>query len=130
MSVLTKSMGVAGEDQMNSSFAFYSSFQSNLLVDGLAKQTGWGHAWNRFAGPLSCRHQPHQCAVTPLLPPAWWEGEWQSPISRDVRRLEAYGVQLTQTGRVIGSSIETYCKKREDRVKIIHVFGSCSGAKC
>ncbi|XP_020581909.1 uncharacterized protein LOC110025660 isoform X2 [Phalaenopsis equestris] len=118
------------EDQMDSSFAFYSSFQSNLLVDGLSKQIGWGHAWNRFAGPLSCCRQPHQCAITPLLPPAWWDGDWQSPIQRDVRRLEAYGVRLTQNGRVIDGSLETYCKKREDHVETIRVFGSCSGTKC
>ncbi|KAH0464415.1 hypothetical protein IEQ34_007201 [Dendrobium chrysotoxum] len=119
-----------GEHQMNSSFVFYSSFQSNLLVDGLAKQTGWGHVWNRFAGPLSCRHQPNQCTITPLLPPAWWDGDWQSPIPRDVRRLEAYGVQLTKNGRVVDSSLESYCKRREDHVRTIHVFGSCSGTKC
>ncbi|PKU72763.1 uncharacterized protein LOC110114231 isoform X1 [Dendrobium catenatum] len=119
-----------GEHQMNSSFVFYSSFQSKLLVDGLAKQIGWGHVWNRFAGPLSCRRQPHQCTITPLLPPAWWDGDWQSPIPRDVRRLEAYGVQLTKNGRVIDSSLESYCKNREDHVRIIRVFGSCSGTKC
>ncbi|KAJ6302279.1 hypothetical protein OIU77_016378 [Salix suchowensis] len=79
-----------GENSNGSSFSFLSSFQSNLLADGLRLQVGWGHVWNRFAGPLSCKNQPNQCAFTPLLPPAWWDGLWQSPIPRDVRRLEAF----------------------------------------
>ncbi|PKA51303.1 hypothetical protein AXF42_Ash002666 [Apostasia shenzhenica] len=99
---------------MNSSFSFLSSFQSNLLAGGLANQVGWGHAWNRFAGPLSCRHQRHQCAFTPLLPSGWWDGDWQSPIPRDIRRLRAFGVQLNQTGHVIDGSLESYCARRKD----------------
>ncbi|RVW45181.1 hypothetical protein CK203_067600 [Vitis vinifera] len=66
-------------------FSFFSSFQSNLLVEGLVTQVGWGHVWNRFAGPLSCHSQSNQCAHTPLLPPAWWDGLLQSPIPRDIR---------------------------------------------
>ncbi|XP_041989307.1 uncharacterized protein LOC121740755 [Salvia splendens] len=57
---------------LNSSITFPSSFQSPLLSEGLKRQIGWGHVWNRFAGPLSCRGQPSQCALTPILPPAWF----------------------------------------------------------
>ncbi|KAK1356129.1 hypothetical protein POM88_049385 [Heracleum sosnowskyi] len=64
-----------GEDHISASnFTFFSSFHSNLLTDGLRHQVGWGHAWNRFAGPLSCDNQPNQCSLTPLLPLAWWDG--------------------------------------------------------
>ncbi|XP_010929599.1 uncharacterized protein [Elaeis guineensis] len=119
-----------GENPPGSSFSFFSSFHSNLLVDGLKNQIGWGHIWNRFAGPFSCRHQPHQCAFTPLLPPAWWDGEWQSPIPRDIRRLEAYGVKLTDTGKVDESSLQTFCKSRKDHVKTIQIFGQCKNSKC
>ncbi|KAK8944645.1 hypothetical protein KSP39_PZI007524 [Platanthera zijinensis] len=120
------------EDPVNpSSFAFLSSFHSNLVVDGLSRQVGWGHAWNRFAGPLSCRRQPHQCAFTPLLPFAWWDTKWQSPVPRDIRRLQAYGVELTENGQVIDNALETYCKKRKEHIKIVHVFGSsCGGTYC
>ncbi|OVA09617.1 hypothetical protein BVC80_9101g145 [Macleaya cordata] len=101
------------------SFSFLSSFQSNLLAEGLRNQVGWGHVWNRFAGPLSCRHQPNQCASTPLLPPGWWDGEWQSPLSRDIRRLEAFGVQLTGFGQVNESHLLSFCKFRKDVVKTL-----------
>ncbi|KAF2322930.1 hypothetical protein GH714_032137 [Hevea brasiliensis] len=89
-----------GENSTGSSFSFLSSFQSNLLTGGLKLQVGWGHVWNRFAGPLSCRNQPNQCAFTPLLPPAWWDGLWQSPIPRDIRRLMAFGIKLSGFGTV------------------------------
>ena len=84
----------------DANFTFLSRIHSNLLVDGLSTQSGWGHVWNRYAGPLSCPCQPHQCALTPLLPHAWWDGQWQSPISREVRRLLDYGVRLSNTGEV------------------------------
>ncbi|KAF3973041.1 hypothetical protein CMV_003508 [Castanea mollissima] len=100
-------------------FSFLSSFQSNLLEEGLRLQVGWGHVWNRFAGPLSCRHQPSQCAFTPLLPPAWWEGLWQSPIPRDIRRLAAYGVQLSGFGTVDEDYLQSFCKSRKTVVKTV-----------
>lgn len=112
-----------GDDPTSSNFSFFSSFQSNLLVDGLANQIGWGHLWNRFAGPLSCRNQYHQCAFTPLLPSAWWDGEWQSPIPRDIRRLQAYGVHLAGDGKVVEGSVESYCRSRNDQVKTMKLFG-------
>ncbi|KAK1271593.1 hypothetical protein QJS04_geneDACA012544 [Acorus gramineus] len=105
-----------------SRFSFLSSFQSNLLTDGLSKQIGWGHAWNRFAGPLSCRHQEQQCAFTPLLPLAWWDGPWQSPIPRDIYRLQTYGVRLSYTGEVLEGNLQSYCSSRKEVVKTAPVF--------
>ncbi|KAF6137954.1 hypothetical protein GIB67_041827 [Kingdonia uniflora] len=104
-------------------FSFFSSFQSNLLSDGLVKQVGWGHVWNRFAGPLSCHNQINQCALTPFLPPAWWDGTWQSPIPRDVRRLEAFGVQLTGFGLVNETRLQSFCNTRKNSVRTIRIFG-------
>ncbi|XP_051119385.1 uncharacterized protein LOC127243415 isoform X2 [Andrographis paniculata] len=98
-----------------SSIAFLSSFQSNALSEGLKNQVGWGHAWNRFAGPLSCRGQAGQCAPTPILPPAWWDGLWQSPIPRDSRRMEAYGVRLTGLGTFDGTHLNDFCRARGER---------------
>lgn len=114
--------GFTGKDPSGTNFKFFSSFQSNLLVDGLRNQIGWGHIWNRFAGPLSCRHQSHQCALTPLLPPAWWDGEWQSPIPRDIQRLKSYGVTLTENGDVVESHLQAFCRSREDRVKTLKII--------
>ncbi|OMO99403.1 hypothetical protein COLO4_13307 [Corchorus olitorius] len=108
-----------GENSTASSFSFLSSFQGNLLAEGLKLQIGWGHAWNRFAGPLSCRGQPNQCALTPLLPPAWWDGLWQSPIPRDINRLEQYGVQLTGFGTTDENQIRSFCSTRKTIVKTI-----------
>ncbi|CAA6659997.1 unnamed protein product [Spirodela intermedia] len=107
-----------------SGFSFFSSIHSNLLERGLGSQAGWGHVWNRFAGPLSCHRQRHQCAATPLMPPAWWDGRWQSPLSRDVRRLRAYGVHLTEAGEVIESSLRGHCRHRKEVVRtfpILHI---------
>ncbi|XP_010237706.1 uncharacterized protein LOC100841271 isoform X2 [Brachypodium distachyon] len=106
----------------SANFTFLSSIHSNLLVDGLSTQVGWGHIWNRFAGPLSCQHQPHQCALTPLLPHAWWDGQWQSPIARDVRRLLEYGVRIANTGEVDEKHLASHCESRKDHVKRYHVL--------
>lgn len=96
-----------------SSFTYLSSFQSNLLSGGLKNQIGWGHVWNRFAGPLSCHKQSNQCAFTPILAPAWWDGLWQSPIPRDVHRMEAYGIQLSGLGTVDEDRLLSYCTSRK-----------------
>lgn len=104
-----------------SKFSFFSSFQSNLLREGLHNQIGWGHVWNRFSGPLSCHGQPKQCALTPLLPPAWWDGNLQSPIPRDIRRLEQYGVKLSSFGIVDEKVLNSFCKSRKTSVKTIQV---------
>ncbi|XWS30537.1 hypothetical protein CRYUN_Cryun24cG0126200 [Craigia yunnanensis] len=108
-----------GENSTASSFSFLSSFQGNLLAEGLKLQVGWGHVWNRFAGPLSCRGQSNQCAFTPLLPPAWWEGLWQSPIPRDIHRLEQYGVQLSGFGTTDGNQLRSFCSSRKNIVKTV-----------
>ncbi|KAI3417948.1 uncharacterized protein J3R85_014083 [Psidium guajava] len=111
-----------GDDSVSSDFSFLSSFQSNLLSEGLGNQVGWGHVWNRFAGPLSCRGQPHQCAFTPLLPPAWWDGLWQSPIPRDIRRLAAYGIKLSGFGTSDENHLLSFCKSRKETVKTVSVL--------
>ncbi|CAO2831260.1 unnamed protein product [Amaranthus hypochondriacus] len=98
------------------SFVFLSSFQRNLLKRGLRNQIGWGHAWNRFAGPLSCQRQAQQCAYTPLLPPGWWDGIWQSPITRDIRRLRMYGVKLSGLGTIDEEHLQSYCKLKKSIV--------------
>ncbi|GAU23221.1 hypothetical protein TSUD_172490 [Trifolium subterraneum] len=100
-------------------FSFFSSFQSNLLTDGLKNQIGWGHVWNRYAGPLSCPNQSNQCAFTPLLPPAWWDGLWQSPIPRDTKRLAFYGVQLSGFGNVDNNFLQNYCNSRKTVVRTV-----------
>uniref|UniRef100_A0A0A9DFL7 Uncharacterized protein n=1 Tax=Arundo donax TaxID=35708 RepID=A0A0A9DFL7_ARUDO len=111
-----------GHEPSGANFKFLSSIHSNLLVEGLLTQVGWGHIWNRYAGPLSCQHQVHQCALTPLLPPAWWDGQWQSPIPRNVRRLLEYGVRLSNTGEVAERRLVSYCRSRKDHVKRYHVL--------
>ena len=122
---------ISGENHASASnFTFFSSFHSNILTNGLRHQVGWGHVWNRFAGPLSCDNQPNQCAITPLLPPGWWDGIWQSPILRDMHRMEAYGVKLNKLGKVDTNRLQSYCKSRKDVVRTISVIPPCSGSKC
>ncbi|XP_068651874.1 uncharacterized protein [Aristolochia californica] len=107
-----------GEDSAISlNFSFFSSFHSNLLVNGLRNQVGWGHVWNRYGGPLSCPQQSNQCAYTPLLPSAWWDDEWQSPIARDVRRLRQYGVHLTNSGEIDETHLKSFCMSRKDIIR-------------
>ncbi|KAA0046256.1 uncharacterized protein E6C27_scaffold284G00590 [Cucumis melo var. makuwa] len=108
-----------GNKSTGSDFSFLSSFQSNLLREGLKNQVGWGHIWNRFAGPLSCSSQPNQCAITPLLPPAWWDGIWQSPIPRDIKRMENYGVHLTSFGTVDEDGLRSFCYAKKNVLRTI-----------
>ncbi|KAK6912941.1 hypothetical protein RJ641_022542 [Dillenia turbinata] len=110
-----------GENSGASGFAFFSSFQHSLLADGLQSQLGWGHAWNRFAGALSCRNQSNQCAFTPLLPLAWWDGLWQSPSPRDIRRLSLYGIHLTGFGTFDEHNLTLFCNTRKNAVKTVQV---------
>ncbi|XP_065868092.1 uncharacterized protein [Euphorbia lathyris] len=110
------------ENSTGSDFAFLSSFQSNLLADGLRLQIGWGHAWNRFAGPLSCRKQADQCAFTPLLPPAWWDGLWQSPTPRDMRRLAAFGIKLSGFGTVDEDHLQSFCNSKKSTLRTVLVL--------
>ncbi|XP_057832157.2 uncharacterized protein LOC131042848 isoform X2 [Cryptomeria japonica] len=100
-------------------FSFYSSFQSTLLVEGLGNQIGWGHAWNRFGGQLSCHNQTDQCALTPLLPPGLWDGPWQSPIRRDIHRLNNFGVHLTEKGEFSETKLLSFCKSRKVPVNTV-----------
>ncbi|EMS66549.1 hypothetical protein TRIUR3_34732 [Triticum urartu] len=37
-----------GHEPSGANFTFLSSIHSNLLVDGLSTQAGWGHAWSSF----------------------------------------------------------------------------------
>lgn len=111
-------------------FSFISSFQNNLLYRGLQNQVGWGHVWNRFAGRLSCHRQPNQCAVTPVLPPGWWDGLWQSPVARDIRRMESYGVKLTEFGTIDENRLRAHCKARKTIVRTIRITRQCIGLKC
>jgi hypothetical protein len=111
-----------GHDPTGANFTFLSSIHSNLLVNGLSAQVGWGHIWNRYAGPLSCLRQLHQCALTPLLPPGWWDGQLQSPVPRDVRRLLEYGVWLSNTGEVDERHLAAHCRSRKDHVKRYHIL--------
>ncbi|KAJ0111975.1 hypothetical protein Patl1_03079 [Pistacia atlantica] len=111
-----------GDNSTGLSFSFLSSFQSNLLREGLRFQTGWGHIWNRFAGPLSCHNQPHQCAFTPLLPPAWWDGLWQSPLPRDIQRLAAYGIQLSGFGTIDDNKLQSFCSSKKNSVKTVTII--------
>lgn len=119
--ILHTFLSFSGDNSAGSSFSFLSSFQNNLLREGLRFQVGWGHVWNRFAGPLSCHNQGNQCAFTPLLPPAWWDGLWQSPLQRDINRLELYGVQLTGFGTTDEIHLQSFCNSRKYAVKTIPI---------
>ncbi|MCO5561243.1 hypothetical protein L7F22_014864 [Adiantum nelumboides] len=101
---------------------FYSSFQPPLLAEGLAGQRGWGHVWRHFAGALSCKNQTAQCADTPLLPYAWWEGPWQSPAPRDVQRMLAYGVKLSEGGHVEENSLPKTCTSRKSPLETVQLM--------
>ncbi|RZB47201.1 hypothetical protein D0Y65_051011 [Glycine soja] len=106
-----------------SKFAQSSSARWNYLCSinrciGCNTQSGiklvWGHVSNRYAGPLSCHNQTNQCAFTPLLPPGWWDGLWQSPIQKDINRLAAYGIKLSGLGTVDYDSLQNYCSTRKN----------------
>ncbi|VVA17844.1 PREDICTED: Rhamnogalacturonate lyase family [Prunus dulcis] len=116
-----------GDKPTGSNFAFLSSFQGDLLREGLRFQIGWGHVWNRFAGPLAplppcplgCHNQPNQCPFTQLLPPAWWDGLWQFPLPRDIKKLAEYGIQLSRFGTIDENYLDTFCSTRKVVVKTV-----------
>ncbi|KAL1819336.1 hypothetical protein ACET3Z_014205 [Daucus carota] len=112
VAALAAANSLAENSSASSSFSFFSSFQSSLLTEGLRNQIGWGHVWSRFAGPLSCHNQTTQCAYTPLLPPAWWDGLWQSPLPRDIRKMDAYGIQLSSLGTFDEEHLKSSCALR------------------
>ncbi|KAI8017670.1 hypothetical protein LOK49_LG04G03493 [Camellia lanceoleosa] len=119
---LIAALAMAHTPVEDSRFLFMSSFQSNLLSEGLGIQIGWGHVWNRFAGPLSCHNQSTQCAFTPILPPAWWDGLWQSPTPRDVKRMQAYGIQLSGFGTFDDDHLHSFCNSRKNVVRTVPVM--------
>jgi hypothetical protein len=89
--------------------ALYSSFQRDLVAQGLMKQSGWGHAWRTFGGKLGCKNQPPQCARTPLLPYAWWDAPWQSPTSRDIHILRNMGIEIDDVGNIDERTLDGFC---------------------
>ncbi|CAI9109237.1 OLC1v1009022C1 [Oldenlandia corymbosa var. corymbosa] len=121
IAALAAAYQLADNSSAGSDFTYLSSFQSNLLSEGLKNQIGWGHVWNRFAGPLSCSEQTNQCAFTPVLPPAWWDGLWQSPTPRDVRRMEAYGIRLSQLGTVDEDYLHSFCVSNKKKTTTLTV---------
>ncbi|GFS34353.1 hypothetical protein Acr_00g0033490 [Actinidia rufa] len=62
------------------------------------------------------KNQSDQCALTPLLSPAWWDGLWQSPTPRDIRRMHAYGIQLSGFGTFDEQLLLSYCTARKNVV--------------
>lgn len=93
---------------------YYSSLQSNLLASGLASQSGWGHTWRPFGGKLGCRNQAAQCARTALLPYAWWDAPWQSPISGDVTKLRGVA-GIDAIGQVSERRMDQFCAEARRR---------------
>ncbi|CAK9257830.1 unnamed protein product [Sphagnum jensenii] len=87
---------------------YYSSFQRSVVSEGLASQSGWGHTWRPFGGKLGCKNQVPQCAQTALLPYAWWDAPWQSPLSRDIRRLRPIA-NIDEMGQVSESHMDKFC---------------------
>lgn len=108
-----------GDDGDQQGFAFHSSFQEHLLERGLQRQSGRGYAWHTFGGMLSCLSQHRQCALTPLLPYAWWDAPWQAPVGLHVRKLRAVGLLVTSDGEVSPFAVKEFCRLHEDVVPVI-----------
>lgn len=96
------------------SFAYYTSFQPNLVSSGLASQSGWGFTWRPFGGKLGCRNQVAQCALTALMPYAWWDAPWQSPISADIRKVQPFA-GIDSSGQVSERQMDKYCEQARRR---------------
>lgn len=111
----------------NSTFAYYSSFQPALVFSGLSGQSGWGHTWRPFGGRLGCRKQAAQCARTPLLPYAWWDAPWQSPILADIRKLQGVA-NIDAAGQVSERHLEKFCSiaKRRPLMLVTLAIPVCS----
>lgn len=97
-------------DGSSNGYQFYSSFHAGLLVRGLRKQSGRGHGWHTFGGPLSCHKQERQCSLTSLLPYAWWDAPWQSPLKVQVKSLRSIRFNVTAEGRVTRRTVERFCE--------------------
>ncbi|KAH7404775.1 hypothetical protein KP509_15G042000 [Ceratopteris richardii] len=120
-------LGINGD---NHPLKFYSSFQAPLIAEGLAGQRGWGHTWRRFGGRLSCTNQTRQCAETPILPYAWWDGPWQSPLPRDNKKMLVYGVKVLESGQVEEDSLPRMCRLRKATLETLQlVLPSCKQLK-
>eukprot|EP00850_Spirogloea_muscicola_P016721 SM000138S00028 [mRNA] locus=s138:116734:122292:+ [translate_table: standard] len=115
----------------NKGFVFWSCFNKAVLDHGLLRQGGRGHAWHTFGGPLSCPRQPAQCAMTPLLPYAWWDAPWQSLTGRDMRKLRQIGIKVTSEGVVTQSKVNGFCKlRRSALIKIVKLaLPTCKALK-
>lgn len=97
------------DDDAHLPCALYSSFQPELVAQGLVKQSGWGHAWRTFGGRLGCKNQSSQCARTPLLPYAWWDAPWQSPTSRDIHLMRNMGIEIDEEGNIAENTLDRFC---------------------
>ncbi|KAG0612210.1 hypothetical protein M758_6G010300 [Ceratodon purpureus] len=93
--------------------ALFSSFHPDLVAQGLMKQSGWGHAWRTFGGRLGCKNQAAQCARTPLLPYAWWDAPWQSPIKRDIYIMRGMGIEVDEVGTISEETLDRFCESHE-----------------
>jgi hypothetical protein len=93
---------------------YYSSFQQSLVVQGLASQAGWGYSWRPFGGRLGCKDQVTQCAATALLPYAWWDAPWQSPLPRDFHRLKGIA-DIDETGQISELHLDKFCATAQKR---------------
>jgi hypothetical protein len=93
---------------------YYSSFQQSLVVQGLASQAGWGYSWRPFGGRLGCKDQVTQCAATALLPYAWWDAPWQSPLPRDFHRLKGIA-DIDETGQISELHLDEFCATAQKR---------------
>eukprot|EP00850_Spirogloea_muscicola_P001284 SM000004S15154 [mRNA] locus=s4:1570060:1575633:- [translate_table: standard] len=115
----------------NKGFVLWSCFNKAVLDHGLLRQGGRGHAWHTFGGPLSCPRQPAQCAMTPLLPYAWWDAPWQSLTGRDMRKLRQIGIKVTSEGVVTQGKVNGFCKLRRGApIKVVKLaLPTCKALK-
>eukprot|EP00850_Spirogloea_muscicola_P001352 SM000005S17149 [mRNA] locus=s5:390063:395485:- [translate_table: standard] len=115
----------------NKGFVFWSCFNKAVLDHGLLRQGGRGHAWHTFGGPLSCPRQPAQCAMTPLLPYAWWDAPWQSLTGRDMRKLRQIGIKVTSEGVVTQGKVNGFCKlRRSAQINVVKLaLPTCKALK-
>ncbi|BBH00482.1 hypothetical protein Prudu_010471, partial [Prunus dulcis] len=103
-----------GDKPTGSNFAFLSSFQDWLgaCVEQICRSP--------CPAPLpGCHNQPNQCPFTQLLPPAWWDGLWQFPLPRDIKKLAEYGIQLSRFGTIDENYLDTFCSTRKVVVKTV-----------
>ncbi|BBN68154.1 hypothetical protein Prudu_305S000100 [Prunus dulcis] len=105
-----------GDKPTGSNFAFLSSFQDWL---GACVEQICRSPCPLAPLPLGCHNQPNQCPFTQLLPPAWWDGLWQFPLPRDIKKLAEYGIQLSRFGTIDENYLDTFCSTRKVVVKTV-----------